>query len=787
MHPVPAGLSQVFDRAVGLHDRGRFPEAEQLYQKLLRTDERHFGALCRLGVMRLQQHRFADAERLFRRAVKVEKRSADAHQLLGFALTGLDRLEDAARSYQKAIALRPNFPEAHNNAGYALQVLGRLNEAITYYNQAIAIRPDYSEAHNNLGNALHLLERNEEAIASYRKALEIKPDYAQAYWNLGTAFRSIGGLEDAIPHYEHAIAIRPDYHEAYNSLGNTLCSLNRLEEASTQYKKALALKRDYVQAYINYGDVLFALGRDDEAIATFDAALALKPNDPNILSKRGAVFARGHRYREAIASFEAGFASDADDGHAFDGLAGCARKICDWTRAATLTANIEAHVVKGLFLHPFNFLSYSSNAELQLKCAKRFVKEEIPVRPQLLWTGETWCNKKIKIAYVATGFHNHPTAYLIAELVEIHDRSRFEILGVSLGPDDQTDIRARLIRAFDQFYDMRGKSDRDVAMQLHEMQVDIVVDASGYIADARPAIFAFRPAPIQVNYLAYPGTLGATFYDYIVADATVLPFEQRSFYSENIVHLPDCYQVNDSKRAIAVHTPTREEAGLPRDGFVFCCFNNCYKITPAVFDIWMRLLHRVEGSVLWLLCEREMAEANLCREASARGIDASRLVFARRVPLQHHLARHRLADLFLDTLPYNAHTTASDALWAGLPVITCYGDAFAGRVAASLLRAIGMPDLVTYDLAAYASLAERLAREPSILDEVRDRLRRNRLSQPLFDSDRYRCHIEAAYVRMWELWQSHKTPHSFTIEPASARSPAQVSCRDRDSSPNKKP
>jgi len=764
MHTLPSNPLQVFQHAVGLHDGGRLPEAERLYRAVLKTDERHFGALCRLGVLQLQQRRFDEAERSFRRAVKVDKNSAEAHQFLASALTGLERFEEAVRSYQKAVAIRPAFAEAYNNLGYALQVLGRLDEAMVQYKKAIAIRRDYPEAHNNIGNALHLLDRSEEAIAYYQNALEIRPDYAEAYWNLGTALRAIGQLEEAIAPYQKAIAIRPDYHEAHNSLGNTFWHLSRREEAIAQYKKALAIKPDYVRAHINCGDVLAELDRYEAAIVAYDAALALRPNDAEVLAKRGDIFVLLRRYAEAFASFEAALSADPDNDRAFSGLAGCANTACDWTRTASVDRELPARIAKDRFIHPFAFLGYNSDPTLQLACAERYARNQVPVRLTPLWTNRTWRNPKIKIAYVCTGFHTHPTAHLMTELIEVHDRSRFEILGVSLGPDDKSEFRARLIRAFDQFYDVRGKSDREVAKQLYEMQVDIAVDCSGYISDARPGIFALRPAPIQVNYLAYPGTLGTNSFDYVIADPTVLPFDQQPFYTEKIVHLPDCYQPNDSKRAIAVRTPTREDAGLPASGFVFCCFNNNYKITAPIFDIWMRLLNDVEDSVLWLFSDRELAESNLRREAAARGIDPLRLVFAHRVPLENHLARHRLADLFLDTLPYNAHTTTSDALWAGLPVVTCCGQSFAGRVAASLLRAIGMPELVTNDLESYEKLALQLASAPLLLKDLRNRLRRNRLSCPLFDTDRYRRNIETAYYTMWKRWQSNQAPASFAVK-----------------------
>jgi len=769
MHTYSGNSAQIFQQAASLHDHGRFQDAERLYQLVLMGDNRHFGTLCRLGLLRLQQRRFEEAERLFRRAVKVDKRSADAHQYLGFALTGLERFDDAVRSYEKALALRPAFAEAHNNLGYALQLLGRLDEAIAQYKKAIAIRPDYHEAHNNFGNTLHLLDRSEEAIPRYKKALEIKPDYAEAYFNLGTAFRALGQLEDAVLCYEKAIAIRNNYSEAHNSLGDTLLNLDRLDEAIAQYEKAVAIKPDYLEARINHGDALARVSRDEAAIeaalAAYDGALALRPKNADVLLRRGNALVRLHRDQEALASFEAALKIDPNDDFAFNALAHSAIATCDWTRTAAILQELPARIAEGRFFQPFNLLGYSDDPGLQLACAKQFIGHELPLRLPQLWRGGTRRNRKIRIAYVSCGFHKHPTAYLTAELIEIHDRSRFEILGVSMGPDDHSEIRTRLIRAFDQFHDVRDKNTREIAALLNDLQVDIAVDRSGYTTNARPAIFAARPAPIQVNYIGYPGTLGASFYDYILADATVLPFDQQPFYTEKIVHLPDSYLVNDSKRTIAARTPTREEMGLPDRGFVFCSFNNCYKITPHIFDIWMRLLNRIDGSVLWLLCDRALAETNLRREATARGIDPSRLIFARRLSLEDHLARHRLADLFVDTLPYNAHATAADSLWAGLPVVTCCGQTFPGRVAASLLRAIGMPDLITNDLKSYESLALRIASEPALLQELRERLARNRLSQPLFNTNRYRQNIETAYLQMWECWQRGERPASFSVQP----------------------
>lgn len=771
MYPLSGNPQQMFQQAVLAHQQGRLWEAERLYQAVLKADDRHFGALLRFGMLRLDQRRLADAEPLFRRAVKIDKRSAEAHQLLGFVLTGLKRMSEAVRSYEKALSLAPGLAEAHNNLGYTLQLLNRGDDAIAHCRKAIALRPDYAEAHNNLGNALHLKNESAKAIVAYDAALAINPGYAEAHWNRANALRAMGRMDDAIEALATAIALRPDYHEAYNSYGNTLRALGRLDEAVAKYEKAISIHPAYVEALVNHGDALAALDRCEAAMSSYDRALAIRPDDADVLCRRGHALGQLRRDAEAIACFEKALAVDADHDPAFDGLARTALATCDWSRTSALCHEVPERVARGRFFDAFGFLGYSSDAALQLACAKRFIRHQVPARPSPLWQGETWRNDRIRLAYVATGFNDHPTAYLTAELIEIHDRTRFEVLGISLGQDDRSEIRARLIAAFDQFHDVRGMGDLEVAALLNRLKVDVAIDRSGYIVNARPGIFAARPAPIQVNYLGFPGTLGADFYDYILADATVLPFDQQPFYSERIVHLPDCYQVNDSKRPIAERTPTRQEAGLPAEGFVFCCFNNSYKITPAIFDVWMRLLSRVEGSVLWLYGDRASAETNLRREAAARGIDPARLVFARRVPLADHLARHRLADLFLDTLPYNAHTTASDALWAGVPVVTCRGQSFAGRVAASLLQAIGLPDLITRNLEDYERLAWRIASEPSLLASLQGRLRQNRSSRPLFDTGRYRRHIEAAYGQMWERWQRGENPASFAVEASLGEAP----------------
>jgi predicted O-linked N-acetylglucosamine transferase (SPINDLY family) len=754
---------QAFQQAVALHDQGRLREAERLYHAVLKSNRDHFATLCRLGLVHLQCSKLKDAVPLFRRALKLDPQSADALQYLGSALTGMGRCEEAVECYQNALAVRPDFPEAHNNLGHTLQTLARFNEAILEFEKAVALKPDYAEARNNLGNVLHVLDRSQEAIAHYEMAIATRPGYAEAYWNLGNALRAVNRAEAAIARYEMALAIKPDYAEANNSLGNTLRILGRHEEAIAQYETAIAKRRNYVDAHLNLGQVLTEFGRHEAAIAQYDNVLAIDRRNAAALGGRGRALAALKRHPEAVASFEKALRLDANHPYALEGLVRSAAEACDWSTTTRRIPELIARAASGALVDPLDPLTISDDPALHRASAESFVRHTFPSRPTPLWTGATWRNRKIRLGYVASGFHEHPTAFLTAELIEIHDRSQFEVLGFAIGPDDRSDIRARLKRAFDQFHDVRPQTDEEVAHLINDMQLDIVIDRSGYTANSRPAIFAHRPAPIQVNYIGYPGTLGADFYDYVIADHTVLPFDQQPFFAEKIVHLPESYLVNDTKRLTPVDGITREQAGLPAHGFVFCCFNLTSKITPQMFDVWMRLLRQTEGSVLWLLRSHPATVTNLAREATTRGVDPARLVYADRMPLAQHLARHCLADLFLDTLPYNAHTTANDALLAGLPVVTCLGKAFAGRIAASLLVAIGLPELVTHSLEEYEALALRLATEPALLGKFRDRLQQNKRTYPLFNGDCYRRQIEAAYMTMWELWQRGDKPRNFAI------------------------
>jgi predicted O-linked N-acetylglucosamine transferase (SPINDLY family) len=678
-----------------------------------------------------RQGQLAQAEALYQQILRAQPRHFDARHMLGVIRYQQGRNAEALELVETALKLSPRSDRALSNQGLILYALRRYEEALRSFDKALAVEPTSVDAINNRGNTLQRLKRNEEALKCFDQVLARVPGHIEALNNRGNALQGLKHYDEAVESYQRVLKLRPNYPDALYNCGCALSALGKFSEALQYFNQAQGRRPDHAETQFSRADALNALKRHGDAIAGYEKAIALRPDHP----------------------------------YAYSGLAEAALSICDWARTTELLPRLETLVAeRKAIVNPFTLIRFSDKPALHLQCARSFIADKVGALPAPLWTGERWSHERIRVAYLSADFHQHATAYLIAELIERHDRDSFEIIGISFGRDDGSDIRRRVIGAFDRVHATRSNSDREVAQLLRENEIDIAVDLKGYTQESRPEILAFRPAPIQASYLGYPGSMGADFIDYIIADHAVIPPEQAGCYSEKIAWLPDSYQCNDRQRAIADMTPSRQEAGLPPSGFVFCCFNNNYKITPAMFDVWMRLLQTVPGSVLWLLRENVVAEGNLQREAKARGVDPARLVFADRMPLAEHLARHRLADLFLDTLPYNAHTTASDALWAGLPVLTCQGMSFAARVASSLLTAVGLPELVTTSLADYEALALRLATDPRLIGELRARLAANRLTHPLFDTSRFCRHIEAAYATMWETWQRGEAPQSFAVE-----------------------
>jgi predicted O-linked N-acetylglucosamine transferase (SPINDLY family) len=630
--------------------------------------------------------------------------------------------------------------------------------------EALARSPQDAEALYLLGSTLLFQGRFAEARGPLEDAAAGQPRRGVRY-RLGHCYLALGDPAGAEHILRAEIAQYPQSANAHNTLGVALVNQAKPAAALAAFRAALDLEPAHAEANANAANLLFILDRPEEALPLATRALETHPELTGAALSQGLILHALKHYEEAVASLERAYRLDPDTPYALSALVWSALHCCDWrAREAHLAALHEQVRAGRVPASPFTLIAVSDSPAEQAQCAARYVRETFPERRPLRRNPPP-ADGRIRLAYLSADFHEHATAYLMARLFELHDRQRFELIGVSYGPDDGSATRARLARAFHRFIDVREMSDEAAARAIAEVGPSIAVDLKGHTAQARLGILAFRPSPVQVTYLGYPGTSAAPFIDYVIADRVVMRPEDEAFYSERVAYLPHSYQVNDDSVVVPA-APAREALGLPAQGLVFCCFNAAYKLTPELFDVWMRLLGQVPGSVLWLFDPGPAGTRNLRAAARDRGIDPQRLVFAPRLDHAGHLARQQRADLFLDTLPYNAHTTASDALWAGLPLITCRGRTFAGRVAASLLSAIGLPELVTESLADYEALALKLAREPGTLGAIRKKLESNRRGAPLFDSARFCRDIERAYLQMWELHRRGEAPRGFDVAQA---------------------
>jgi len=707
-------IAQVYDK------NREFNKAISCFKNVLEVIPNDLDALIGIGAILNDLKEYDASIRYHKLAIQAEPTSIIGYVNIGVALHGIGKYDLALHNYFKALDLAPFDVEILLNSGVALHSLKRYDEALAHYDKALTLKPDYHEAWSNKGNTLHQLNRYDEALAHYDKALTLKPDYAEGWSNKGITLYELERYDEALAHYDKALTLKPDYAEGWSNKGITLQEIKHYDEALAHYDKALSLKPDYAEGWSNKGITLQELKRYDEALAHYDKALSLKPDIDWVLGE----------------------------------MLDTKMKICSWFDLADSVEIISKNVMANKkAAMPFTLLAINDDGLLQKKSSEIYVQSKYPLNLLLGPILKRPENQKIRVGYFSADFRIHPISFLTAELYELHDRDRFEIIAFSFGVDDKSQIRFRLSQAFDQFIDVSSMSDLDVAKLSRNLQVDIAVDLGGYTNDSRTGIFSYRAAPIQVSYLGYLGTMGAEYIDYILADKTIIPEGLQKFYTEKIAYLPS-YQANDRKRTILDRKFIRKELGLPENGFIYCCFNNNFKILPTTFDGWVRILKAVEGSTLFLYAENKRAEENLKKEAKVRGIDSTRLVFGGRMPNEEYLARYRACDLFLDTSSYNAGTTASDALWTGLPVLTLMGQSFASRVAASLLNAIGLPELITNTQKEYEALAIELAMNPKKLGGIKLKLANNRLTTPLFNTPLFTKNLEAVYIKMYERYQA---------------------------------
>ena len=702
------------------------------------TNSAHLGQVLTEARERHRKGELAAAEPLYRSFLEGFPGNVEVLTLLGTLNAQKGNFEEAISLLEQSLGIESRQPFALNSLGNVFNSLGQYESALEAFDKVLALKVNHAAALNNRGTSLRGLRRPQAALVSIDKAIMANPEYPEAFHNRGLALHDLGRRQDALMSYDRALLLRPEFPDALKDRGNVLRGLKRFEDAVKSYDKAIALLPD-AGAYHGRSFAFMELKRFDEALADIEKALELDPRLPYALGQLWQV----------------------------------KTQLCHWAGLEETRQRIVSAVEAGMpACAPFSILNVDCAPGVRRRCAELYVADKYPSRslaPLPVGRAAETARDRIRVAYLSADLHSHAVAALAASLFEQHDRDRFEVHAISFGPNDRSPTRRRLEKAFEHFTDVSGKSDLEVAELMRDSRIDIAVDLMGFTAGCRTGILSYRPAPIQVSYLGFPGTMGARYIDYIVADAVVIRDEDRAFFSERVVCLPDTYQCNGSDRPITAPALKRSDAGLPDVGFVFCCFNACNKIMPQTFDVWIRILQQTEGSVLWLLESNAVAKSNLYKEAEKRGVSRDRLVFAPVADHAEHLARHFLADLFLDTLPYGAHTTASDALWTGLPVLTCLGDSFAGRVAASVLTSIGLPDLVTHSLAEYEQKALALAKDIAKVRELKARLSLNRKTHPLFDAARFTRNLEAAYARMVKSHRRGEPPSAFSVESVEAR------------------
>ena len=674
------------------------------------------------------------------------------------------RLEEAEQVYSKILETWPTEVNALNNFAVLKKRQGDLQGARKLLETAFASHPDSVMVATAFGNLCLGLGDLSQAERAFARVLGQEPRNFEVLKSQADLLRQLGRTVESIAHFDRALELQPDFAAGWAIRGGLKSDLGDFVGAEEDYAKAVEVQPNFPKAWNNYGQILRQLYRFPESLAAVETALRHQPDFPLAKANFAQALSDVGRTADAAKAWLEALAQRPDHLYGYGLMLQEQLKVCDWSRFDETVAEIRTRIRQGKPAEiPWPCLAHTADPYLQLQCAQIHLRERFPSPFEPIWRGETYNHDKIRVAYVSTDFRNHAVSHLIAGLFKRHDRTRFEVTGLALGPASDDFMRQRIAPTFDQFIDIKDLSDLEAARLIRDHEIDILVDLNGFTTHCRPGIFAHRPAPVQVNFLGHPGSMGASFMDYIIGDQWVTPKAIEDAFSEAVIRMPHSYQVNDMDRGAVEAAPSRAAAGLPESGFVFCCFNANFKITPDVFAIWMRLLQAIPGSVFWIFQSRPDAAENLRRNASEAGVDPGRLVFAPPMGLGGHLARHQLADLFLDTFHYNAHTTGSDALWAGLPMITMAGEGFASRVAASLLDAVGLPELITHSPQAYEQLALDLAQNPQGLALLREKLAKTRAASPLFDTDRYCRSLEQAYQTVYERAVTGLEPAGFDV------------------------
>jgi predicted O-linked N-acetylglucosamine transferase (SPINDLY family) len=755
----------MFQRAIQAYQQGYLSDAEKILNHCVNLNGNNFDVLYLLAIVCAGQDKHKEAIKYFRKAIKLSPNNPEALSNFGTSLTVVGNNQEALSVFQKAIKIDYNNAIFWFNAGNALHEMGQHKDALDYYEKSIALNPNLYQAHFNYGKAFCDLKRYSDALRHFEKSIELSPNIADLWFAKGVVAHALKQYDEAIASYDKALTLNSDYAKAWFNKGNLLHELRSFEESLTHYDKALNLNPNYSEAWCNKAGALFELKRYEEALLHYDKALKLNIDFPEAWANKGQTLHSLKRHREAIEHIDKAISLKSDIDWLDGDLLHIKMSICDWSDLSNslekIIKKINAHEK---FITPFSLLSIIDNPLQHKKATEIYIKSKIQANLVLESFNNNRNTKKLRIGYFSADFKKHAVSYLIAELIELHDKNIFDIIAFSFGEDDKSPLRLRLVETFTKFIDVRGMSDSQIAELSRRNKIDIAIDLNGLSGGARPGIFSYRAAPIQVNWLGYPGTMATEHIDYIISDKTIIPESFQKFYSEKVVYLPNTYMVDDSMRTASSKKYSREECGLPENAFIFCCFNNHYKFNPQVLDGWTSILRKVESSVMWIAENNDEFKVNISTEFKKRGVNLEKIIFAKRVEsMGDHLSRLSLADIFLDTYPYNAHSTALDSLKAGVPVLTLIGQSFASRVSASLLNAIGLSELITNDQEQYENLAVELSTSAEKLSELKKKLSRNRFSEPLFNTPLFTKHIESAYIKMFERYQVDLQPDNIFV------------------------
>ena len=803
-------FSPSLKEAVELHQQGHLVQAEALYRRIIEVEPKNSDAIHLLGVIATQTGHLQSAVELISQAIEINPRVAAYHSNCGSAFNKLKQFEAAVESYDKAIALEPSYADAYFNRGNALVGLDKLQEAINSYVKATNLNPNFVEAYFCIGNTLQALKNFEAAIENYDNAISLKPDFADVYFNRANSLLALNYLDEALVNYKLAIRFKPSFPEAYCNCGVVLELMMRFEEAISSYEKALYLNPKYINAYYNAGNTFQKINQFENAIINYEKAISLNLNYPEAYFNLGNAFKKIKKMQQALSAYSRAVQlnenyadsyynrgiteQELNDFEAslvsfnkvfsiqpsFEYLLGMSLNarmyICKWQDLSKDIATCESEVaLEKPVTTPFIALLLFDKPELHYLSSLILTRSKHPKLPQLVDTSKTTVSGKLRIGYYSADLYYHPVPIWLAGLIENHDKSKFELFAFSFRNDIKDPMRARLEAAFDHFIAVDSLSDLEVAQLSRQLGIDIAIDLNGHTADGRPDIFAARAAPIQVSHIGFPSTMGAEYIDYFICDEYSVPENSKQYFTEKMAYVP-CPYTYDRKRQVSRAPLRRADFGLPESSFVFTCQNGCQKIGPEVFGTWMDILKAVPESVLWLLEPHPSAIENLRKEAQVRGVKAERIIFTRRkvvrveqeeARIARYLASYKLADLFLDTWPYNAGTTAVDALWAGLPVLTKVGRAFVARMAASFLTALEVAELITDTSQQYKELAIELATDTEKLRIIKQKVQANIETTALFDAPGNTRYIESAYLEMYRRHQAKLSPEHLSISRAS--------------------